>query len=192
MVENHGVADAQDIGSRAKIVDNWSVVYQEGMSVFYERFYEDPEVVPPPPGEAHAQLCRILDGEGTCSGPSPWVITFGHNDVWGYRAVALRPSGQLAVGPLVWEHGGPLLCPYIDSPSMEVLEGSIILTISWSGDDVFEVCQPEGCIPSDLDWDCECHYECSARRKGDCGLVLDSQTLEVTEKRGDCSGPLPR
>ena len=188
-VESPGAVDVQDYGSRAKIVNNWSAVYQEGMTVFYERFYGDPTVVPPPPDEARAQLCRTLDAEDTCSGPFPWVITFGHNDVWGYRAVALRPSGQLAVGPLVWEHGGPLLCPYNDSPQLEVLDKWIILTISWSGSDAFEVCQPEGCLPSDLD--CECDDECSARRQGACGLVLDPQTLEVTEKRGDCSGPSP-
>lgn len=183
------LADARDFGSKATTVNDWGSVYREGMSVFYERFYDDPEVVPPVRDDARAQLCRTLDDEDTCLGPSPWVITFGHQEIWGYRVIVERPGGQLALGPLVWEHGGPLRCPYRDNPTLEVVDGTIIVTIHWSGSDAFEVCRPEGCGPSDLD--CECDDECSPRRQGRCELVLDPRTLDVDETRGDCSGPPP-
>lgn len=181
--------DAQKFGSQVTAVSDWSAVYREGMSDFYERFYGDPRVVPPARDEARALLCQTLDGKDTCSGPSPWIITFGHQEIWGYRVIVEQPDGQLALGPLVWEHGGPLRCPYRDSPTLEVVDGTIVVSIHWSGSEAFEVCRPEGCGRHDVD--CECDDECHPRRQGICELIIDPRTLAVAETRGDCSGPPP-
>lgn len=159
--------------------------------MFYIRFYGDPRVVSPPPDEARAQLCQTpRSTDDTCVGAPPWVITVAHNESWGYRVVTQFSDGSLALGEMVWEHGGPLQCPYHDAPTLEVSAGVLVLSVSWEGSEPVEVCEPKGCTVDDTN--CDCYIDCHPPRKGVCELVLDVASLEITEKRGDCSGPARR